>query len=221
MQPSLKLLLTAALALAFAGCTTVPPEPANLSEHKAELLRYADSGRYDTDIAAIAAKARAYVIHRAARRTPSERLALVLDIDDTALSNLPHMRTLDFGYVPSAWHSWLARGEAPAISPVLDVYRAAVAAGVSVFFVTSREESDRAGTESNLQKAGYKPYAGLVLLSAHNSGLTNAAFKTSARKRITEEGFTVIANIGDQESDLVGGYAQRSFKLPNPFYISE
>ncbi|MGB6550988.1 MAG: HAD family acid phosphatase [Xanthobacteraceae bacterium] len=28
----------------------------------------------------------------------------------------------------------------------------------------------------------------------------------------------MIANVGDQESDLSGGYAEKTFKLPNPFY---
>jgi len=31
----------------------------------------------------------------------------------------------------------------------------------------------------------------------------------------------IIANIGDQESDLAGGFAEKTFKLPNPFYISK
>ena len=31
-------------------------------------------------------------------------------------------------------------------------------------------------------------------------------------------GFTIILSVGDQESDLKGGYAERTFKLPNPVY---
>jgi hypothetical protein len=27
-----------------------------------------------------------------------------------------------------------------------------------------------------------------------------------------------VLNMGDQLSDLEGGYAERTFKLPNPFY---
>ena len=30
---------------------------------------------------------------------------------------------------------------------------------------------------------------------------------------------TIIASVGDQWSDLDGGYAERVFKLPNPFYF--
>jgi hypothetical protein len=28
-----------------------------------------------------------------------------------------------------------------------------------------------------------------------------------------------VVNLGDQESDLDGGHAERAFKLPNPFYF--
>lgn len=27
------------------------------------------------------------------------------------------------------------------------------------------------------------------------------------------------ANLGDQQSDLDGGYSERNYKLPNPFYL--
>jgi hypothetical protein len=29
---------------------------------------------------------------------------------------------------------------------------------------------------------------------------------------------TIVANMGDQPSDLEGGFAERTFLLPNPFY---
>ena len=31
-------------------------------------------------------------------------------------------------------------------------------------------------------------------------------------------GFTILVNVGDQDSDLAGGHAVRPFKLPNPMY---
>ena len=43
--------------------------------------------------------------------------------------------------------------------------------------------------------------------------------KTRARADIESHGFAIIANVGDQESDLVGGHAERTFKIPNPFYF--
>ncbi len=44
------------------------------------------------------------------------------------------------------------------------------------------------------------------------------AYKTSARWGLVSEGYRIVASIGDQTSDLVGGYADKTFQLPNPFY---
>ena len=43
------------------------------------------------------------------------------------------------------------------------------------------------------------------------------AFKGAKRAEISKS-FTIIANIGDQRSDLDGGCAERTWKVPNPFY---
>jgi hypothetical protein len=33
-----------------------------------------------------------------------------------------------------------------------------------------------------------------------------------------DQGYTVIVNVGDPMSDLEGGFAERTYKRPNPFY---
>jgi hypothetical protein len=45
-----------------------------------------------------------------------------------------------------------------------------------------------------------------------------ADYKAPERAKIASQGFTIIANVGDQPSDLAGGYAERTFLEPNPFY---
>jgi acid phosphatase len=45
-------------------------------------------------------------------------------------------------------------------------------------------------------------------------------FKTAARTEIERKfNVRIIANVGDQDSDLIGGHAERTFKVPNPFYF--
>jgi hypothetical protein len=44
-------------------------------------------------------------------------------------------------------------------------------------------------------------------------------FKSGQRAALEAQGYRIVANVGDQESDLAGGHADRSFKLPNPFYF--
>jgi hypothetical protein len=53
---------------------------------------------------------------------------------------------------------------------------------------------------------------------SHGSAVNH---KAPARAVIERQGFTIIANIGDQQSDLEGGYAEMTFKVPNPFYFIE
>ena len=43
-------------------------------------------------------------------------------------------------------------------------------------------------------------------------------YKAAARKQILDQGFRILANIGDQPADLEGGNAERAFLVPNPFY---
>ena len=43
-------------------------------------------------------------------------------------------------------------------------------------------------------------------------------FKSPVRAEIEGAGYTIVANVGDQPSDLLGGHAQRKFLLPDPFY---
>ena len=207
-------------SLGWAGCSTVSHEPANIYPLKQEIRAYVSSGQYSRDIGAVAEKARGWIEARAAKRAPSERLAVVFDLDETLLSNWPSISERDFGYMATAWDAWVAEGTAPAIEPVRDVYRVARRAGLEVIFLTGRRERDRSGTEKNLRAIGCGDYAALIFKS-NESKETTGTFKTAERRRLTAEGRVIIANIGDQESDLTGGFAERTFKLPDPFYLTQ
>ncbi len=43
-------------------------------------------------------------------------------------------------------------------------------------------------------------------------------YKSGTRAYIESQGYDIVANFGDQYSDLLGGYADKTFKLPNPNY---
>jgi hypothetical protein len=51
------------------------------------------------------------------------------------------------------------------------------------------------------------------------AGGTVVDHKSGERAKIEDQGYRVIANVGDQYSDLAGGHAGVAFKLPNPFYF--
>lgn len=212
-----------AFALVMGGCATSRPstgEPANLYPHKQEVRAYVDSGRYLADIGAVADRAERWLEQRATQRRDDERLAVVFDLDETLFFNWPQISRQDFGYVSAEWQRWVDAAKAPPIEPVRAVYRTARRLGVAVIFITGRPERDRASTEKNLRAIDCHEHAALICLPAATKS-TSAAFKTAARRNVTREGWVIVANVGDQESDLSGGFAERTFKLPNPFYITE
>lgn len=206
----------------LAGCATAPVsrEPLNLTTAKEAVIAYVEDGRYERDLAAIAAEARTWLQERAAHRAPGERLAVVFDIDETVLSNYAHMKSQDFGYIPEAWNAWVDTGIAPAIEPVKALYADARRLGVEVFFITGRQHArDRPGTEANLRREGLGEYIRLIMAVDDGRNLTAAARKRESRAALEREGWTLIASIGDQHSDLTGGHAERTFKVPGPFYL--
>jgi predicted secreted acid phosphatase len=210
--------VTLAVALAISGCATVTREPPNLYPHKLQIRAYVDSGRYQRDIETVAASAKTWIEQRAAQG--GANLTVVLDLDETLFFNWPHMSAMDFGYVRHEWQRWVEEARAPAIEPVREVYRMARRLGVSVVFITGRSERQRAATERNLRAIDCADYHAL-LCAPDGDRRSSADYKTAARRRLMAEGRVIIANIGDQQSDLAGGFAERTFKLPNAFYLTE
>ena len=222
----------AALFAVASGCASGPATPAtpvaatpSLVETKREIAAYVDSGRYDAEVAVVAEQARAFLESRVPR---SGKLAIVLDIDETALSNLPSLRANDWGFIvpgpcdlprgPCGLLAWIGMARAEPIRPVLALARLARERGVGVFFLTGRPERVREATERNLRAAGYEWTGVLLKLDALNVR-SAVEFKAPERKQLMDQGYTVIVNVGDQMSDLEGGFAERRYKLPNPFYF--
>ena len=114
-----------------------------------------------------------------------------------------------------------ASGRIPVVAPTLRLFNEARAKNVTVFFITGRRDTPtlHAATERNLRAAGYDGWTALYMRPPvpDNSFKNVQDFKTSKRADISRQ-FRIIANIGDQQSDLDGGYAERTWRVPNPFY---
>ena len=212
-------------ALLLTACAprraTVVPNPEEIPQVLAD---YVDSGRYARDVEDAVAPAKAFLESHAR----GAKLAVVLDIDETALSNLPAERANRFAYTaattcdlargPCGLRAWQRMARAEAIAPVLDLDREARRLGYAVIFLSGRSEGLRAATEENLRKAGYA-WDRLVLRRGHELVETATRFKSAERTKLEAEGFRIVESVGDQRSDLEGGHAERTFKLPNPFYF--
>jgi hypothetical protein len=105
-----------------------------------------------------------------------------------------------------------------AIKPTLDLFNLAKKNGVAVFLITGRREAVRQPRTENLQEQGFTGWAGLIL-KPDASTQTTVAYKSGARATIEQQGYRIVANVGEQYSDLAGGHEDKAFKLPNPFYF--
>lgn len=196
-------------------------EPPNLSTIKNEVKLYHDNGEYIKDVAIVTHKAQQY-LRKAISQHPHQKLALVLDIDETLLSNYDNLVARDFMNEPQRIHADTLKADATPILPSLKLFNYAKAQHIKIFLVSGRYENERFVTIKNLRRAGFSGWDALYLQPNSNYGKhgTIEEFKISTRKFLTKKGYLILASIGDQPTDFSGGYTLKSFKLPNPFYYS-
>ncbi|MGY6024030.1 HAD family acid phosphatase [Streptomyces spinosirectus] len=156
-----------------------------------------DYATWQKDCRTVMDQALPYLQQRIARTGPGEKQAIVFDIDNTTLET-------DFGF----------KFPQPANKPVLNVAEYAQQHGVSVFFVTARPGILYAPTEWNLEHDGYQ-VSGLYVRGLFDLFKDVAAYKTAQRADIENKGYTIIANIGNSATDLSGGHAEKTYKLPD------
>lgn len=222
--------------------------PYNAGDWEPALREFHDNGTYDSDLERIDRIANRWILREArgrghkrghgkhhgrrhgrhehgAHHSRHERRghhggrkpAIVLDIDETSLSNYTAIEADDFTFGENS-QAEAENQVGQAIAPTLALYNNAKRAGVTPFFITGRPEAQRQDTVENLEREGYSDWKQLYLKPAGTT-LTTVAYKSGARKDIESQGYRIIANIGDQYSDLAGGHAARAFKLANPFYF--
>lgn len=203
-MPSTRTTATATAVLGLAALLAVGPAPAASaadpdSHHtSAAAIEGVDYGTWRRDVAAVVAEARPYIEERA-EDAGTEKQAIVLDIDNSSLETDFH----PFWELPT-----------PAIPEIHSLVRDAHARGVKVFFVTARPGIIHSLTEWNLKQVGY-PVDGLYVRSLPDLFAEVSAYKTEKRAEIEAKGYTIIANIGNNTTDIVGGHAERAFKLPD------
>ena len=207
------LVATALLSAGFwpAGGAAFAREPAAPASPE-DIAAYRLSGEWDRDLAAVAQRAR-----RTLETSSAARPALVLDVDDTSLSSYECLARRRFRRSPDSPCARSAR--LPAIAPTLELYRRARELGMTVVFITGRREVLRRVTRANLRAAGYEGRLRLIMRPNRERPGTHDGFKARRRRALERQGLTVVANVGDQRSDLTGGAARATFKLPNPMYL--
>ena len=173
-------------------------------------------------------------IHDAAVRR-GEKPAIVLDADDTTLWTYDmEVADMHFVFDPARQDEWVQDERFPATPSMVGFVNRAQSLGFTVFGLTGRNDDQKAATVQNLSKVGYTAFAqdrfftkwtGVgasqqpSYITCATAKCTTVEYKALTRKHIEQDlGYDIALNVGDQWSDLQGGYADRSVKLPNPTY---
>ncbi|MEV6315591.1 HAD family acid phosphatase [Streptomyces sp. NPDC051776] len=192
---------TAASAPAAARSATatyaVPTAPAPAAGAHAGLADV-DYETWKRDVSAVTDVARPYLEQRISQGS-GEKMAIVLDIDNTSLET--HFHPL--------WEY-----PTPPVQQTLDLARYADSRGVAVYFVTARPGIIYSLTKCNLEKTGF-PISGLYVRDLPDLFEEVSKYKTAKRAEIEAKGYKIIANIGNTPTDMVGGHAEKTFKLPD------
>jgi hypothetical protein len=191
-------------------------------------------GAYAREVGRIVKSAAGYLGD--AKASKGAKKAILLDVDDTSLNTYNYEIYSNFAYNPTSNAAFVNGAAFPAVFGMPQLAQKAQAKGYTVFFLTGRPESQRAGTEKNLTDVGFPVTTTPVGGNVDNVFLKDVAHswttcdetgdkvcstievKSETRKYIESLGYDIKGNFGDQFSDLSGGYADKTFKLPNPNY---
>ena len=169
---------------------------------------------------------------------PDQPPAIVTDVDETVLDNTPfEARVIQAGktYDSATWKAWTAEGAAPPMPGAAEFLQYAKSRGVTVFYVTNRDEDERPGTRANLERAGFPldPNVETLLLRTD----PKVSDKSPRRKQVADR-YRLLLVLGDDFNDFANvreaswevrdalvkekesWWGTRWFMLPNPMYGS-
>jgi predicted secreted acid phosphatase len=201
------------------------------------LHQFSDDSSYANELAGIVADAEKNLAKPKAQTTPNK--AVLFDIDDTTLNTYSYEIYSNFVFNPGTNASFvnacLTTGCVfPAVPHMVDLEHWAEDNGYTVFFLTGRPQNattnQRPGTIANLTSVGYdvtdsnlylKDASGTTQpwLTSCAPTCTTTQYKSLTRQHIESLGYHIVANFGDQFSDLNGGFSDMTVKIPNPMYF--
>lgn len=173
-------------------------------------------------------------LDEALSNTHSKPLAIVTDIDETVLDNSAYaaqQALLGKDYDAASWAEFTNKGISDTVPGAYHFLRYAASKGVQVFYITNREQIERAGTLSNLQKFGFPNADEAHLLTKQGS-----SGKESRRQNVAAT-HEIVLLLGDNLSDfsfifdkkpveerfaatngVAPAFGNRFVILPNPVY---
>jgi 5'-nucleotidase (lipoprotein e(P4) family) len=133
--------------------------------------------------------------------------SIVVDIDETVLDNSPSQA---FGIKTGRpfnqvdWYAWGDRKKAKAIPGAVDFLNYAVSKGVKIFYVSNRDEVQKAATIENLKTAGFAD------VSADNVLLRTTESAKDGRRSVAAAKHRIVMLIGDNLDDFTDVFERKS-----------
>ncbi|XJZ28067.1 5'-nucleotidase, lipoprotein e(P4) family [Bacillota bacterium Lsc_1132] len=127
--------------------------------------------------------------------------AIVLDIDETIVDNSPNLaRNIKTGKGnPVNWNKWIDRAEAKPLPGAVEFLTYVNAKGVEIFYISNREEAQKAATIRNLKRIG-APQADaqhVLLQQPDEEG------KETRRQQVAKK-YEILLLFGDNLGDFSG-----------------
>jgi predicted secreted acid phosphatase len=163
--------------------------------------------------------------------------AIVLDADDTTLFTYDmEVADMHFNYNPAEQDVWVQDERFPATPSMVSLETVAKNSGCTIIGLTGRNDNQKAATLGNLAKVGYTGFTSAnyytkwtgvgtsvqpSYIHCAATSCTTTEYKSQTRAHVESASggrYDIVANFGDQFSDLIGGSADRAIKLPNPTY---
>jgi acid phosphatase len=227
---------------AGSGCrSTAPalrtPQPAPAAQALPDSVRWVRDGAEYRAVVLQTYNTAAASVTAAANGRPRGSWAVILDADETVISNLQYQierAQARLPFTPESWHAWVVRREATPL-PGASVFLARIRdLGGRVVIVTNRLESQCADTEAVFKTHGL---AYDIMLCRPDGGPSdkNPRFAAVAAGTASSGGMPldVVAFVGDNILDFpnlsqaaaraetaLDAFGVRYFMLPNPMYGS-
>ncbi|AMN81736.1 MULTISPECIES: 5'-nucleotidase, lipoprotein e(P4) family [Pseudomonas] len=167
--------------------------------------------------------------------------AVVVDIDETVLDNVPlNARDIRTNQVYSydRWNTWVDQAKAQALPGAVEFLQAADQKGITVYYITNREHSQVQATVNNLRLRGFPVERNEQVLAASTptGHCEQAGYGKNCRRQWVANHARVLMLAGDSFGDFVQAehntladqrkaaapylawLGQRWFLLPNPTY---
>ena len=141
---------------------------------------------------------------KAERKRPR---AIIVDIDETVLDNSPSQaRAIKTGraFNQEDWYGWGEMRKAKAIPGAVDFLNYAVSKGVKVFYISNRDEVQKAATIDNLIKAGFRD------VSSENLMLRITESSKDARRAAVAANYRTVMLMGDNLDDFSSVFERKA-----------